>query len=588
MMYVQPILTYLEDNFQESAFDGEVVRAFADDIVLIQKFKPHMQQMIDQTHFFSRMLGLSLNASKCFYLSISSGSSKIYKKRNCFKIPTCDWEVWKTHDKSKFQYKELDSVSSDSNNAFEYLGMPITAQSIRSMRFSQFQIIKKRLETCLENIDKTLIRDEYKLKIYCRYLASSFRYILTVCDIRLNHVKKLDLVTDKFLKKWLRVPKSTTSAFIRHPDGLKIPSFEVLCKEAKVGAVATILLRGDSFVKSSLQQKIDRESELVQKSIVCEESLIERTQEILDEEEEKSFEPLNTKINKITKISKKEITENFSLKLTEKLKSLKLQGRYADILSDESPPDLKRFQEMIWRLPKGYLSFITNSVCCSLSVASNLKRWSYRRLGKNSRCGHYETVLHCLAGCENSLDRFTWRHDSVLEKIRKAFVKFSKNRIGFKIFADLDGCRESESPNSTLPPEILDIHPSSRRPDIVVWNQKLRKVLLFELTVPFESNIVRQHGIKTERYDGQKSLVNEIKKHANACWLFCFEVGVTGILTKANKQRLRDCFTKLGLKISKRDFNELCYDICRVAVGASRKIFYCRNEMWNANTPLFE
>ena len=98
--------------------------------------------MIDQTHFFSRMLGLSLNASKCFYLSISSGSSKIYKKRNCFKIPTCDWEVWKTHDKSKFQYKELDSVSSDSNNAFEYLGMPITAQSIRSMRFSQFQIIK--------------------------------------------------------------------------------------------------------------------------------------------------------------------------------------------------------------------------------------------------------------------------------------------------------------------------------------------------------------------------------------------------------------------------------------------------------------
>ena len=151
--------------------------------------------------------------------------------------------------------------------------MPITAQSIRSMRFSQFQIIKKRLEYCLENIDNTLIRDEYKLKIYSRYLASSFRYILTVCDIRLTHVKQLDLITDKFLKKWLRTPKSTTNSFFRHPDGLNIPSFESLCQEAKVGAIANILLRGDTFVKNSLERKISRESELVQKSLVCEVNL---------------------------------------------------------------------------------------------------------------------------------------------------------------------------------------------------------------------------------------------------------------------------------------------------------------------------
>ena len=419
-----------------------------------------------------------------------------------------------------------------------------------------------------------------------RYLLPSFRYILTVCDLRLTHIKQLDSLSNKFLKKWLRIPKSTTNAFFRHPDGLDIPTFESLAKQAKIGAVATILLRGSEIDKVSVFAKVERESTKSQKSFVCEEHLVDKTQQIIDELEEKAFEPLKNRVDKITRRAKFEIREIEKSKLSEKLKSLQVQGRYGEIL--ENDIDLKRFQESMWRLPKGYLSFVTNSVCCSLSVASNLKRWSYRKLGKNSRCGHYETVLHCLSGCENSLDRYTWRHDSVLEKIRSSFEKSSENRAEIRIFADLDGHRESELPISTLPPEILDVHPCTRRPDIVIWDKISNKVLLFELTVPFESNFVKQHYAKTERYDGKNSLVEEINRHTEQCSLICFEVGVTGILTKANKQRLRDCFTKLGLRITRSAFKELCHDICRISVGASRKIFYCRNEQWNANTPLFK
>ena len=583
LMYVQPILTYLQENFERNSFNGEIVRAFADDICLIQKDKRDMQEMIEQTHFFSRMLGLSLNASKCFHLSISSGTTKVYPKKNCFKIPTCDWEVWKTRDRSKFQYEDLSPISANFEKAFEYLGMPITANSIRSMRFSQFQIVQKRLENSLENIEKTPIRNEYKLQIFVKYLLPSFRYILSVCDIRLCHVKKLDFMADQFLRKWLKVPKSTTNAFFRHPDGLNIPTFESLIKHAKIGAIATILLRGSENDRNSLERKKTRESDKIQKSLVCEENLIPKTQELIDELEEKSFVPLKTRIDKITKKAKNEIRESDSKKFYEKLNSLQVQGRFSDIL-DGPDIDLKRFQEFIWKLPKGYLSFVVNSVCCTLSVASNLKRWSYKRLGKNSRCGHYETVLHCLAGCENSLDRFTWRHDSVLDKIRENFAKFLEVREGLKIFADLPGHLEAENPKSTLPQQLLDIYPSSRRPDIVIWDTIAKKVLIFELTVPFESNFVVQHDRKTERYDGKNSLVDEIKRHQNKCWLICFEVGVTGILTKGNRQRLRDCFIKLDWRISRSEFKRLCHDVCRVAVACSRKIFYCRNESWNANT----
>ena len=93
-----------------------------------------------------------------------------------------------------------------------------------------------------------------------------------------------------------------------------------------------------------------------------------------------------------------------------------------------------------------------------------------------------------------------------------------------EIFADLDGHRESERPIlSTLKESWVDEYPSTRRPDLVVFDKNRKHCALFELTVPFERNIRKQHINKINRYT-----YNEIS-------LICFEIA-SRVLTKSNKK----------------------------------------------------
>ena len=224
-----------------------------------------------------------------------------------------------------------------------------------------------------------------------------------------------------------------------------------------------------------------------------------------------------------------------------------------------------------------------------------MKRWNYVKSGTCSRCELPETVKHCLAGCQNALERFTWRHDSVLSRILKTaenLIPISENSK-VAIFADLPGKFESESPKSTIPESVLDQYPCSQRPDMVFIrkNSHDEPILccVFELTVPFDDNIHIRHQEKINRYHNpnqSSSLINEILHHCN-CRYFAFEIGCSGILTKGNKQRLKDFLYFLG-DISGGDFKNLCHDLSKIALGCSKKIFECRNETWDKNLPFYD
>ena len=603
MLYVQPILTYLLRRYQRNSFLGHCVKAFADDIVLIQKDMRDMKHMIAETQKFAAMMGLNLNAKKCKFLSIRSGKCDNSVK---FFMPTHSYEISCAEDTSKFTYDLLEPISSNPSKAFCYLGMPITSASMKTFRKNQFLFIETRLKFMLENLNNTLIRPEYKLKIFVSYLQPSLRYLLSICDIKICHCEKLDLIARNFIKKWLRLPKSTTSSFFQHPDTLFLCSFHFVAKHSKLGALIDIRGRSDEWVKECVRRKENREANFSKhKSLLVSENLLELSEKFLENEEEKDFEvdAVRTKgeLNAAKRKARKTLVEVERQRHTSKLESLLVQGRFGDLLTSESfkhdPVDLRSFREFLWRLPKGYLSFINRSFTCTLSVRTNMKRWSYIKSGKCRRCELPETVKHCLAGCENSLDRFTWRHDSVLARILKTaeILISNSNSENSKnaIFADLPGKLESNSPKSTVPPSILDQYPCSQRPDIVFvrFNNQNSPVFccVFELTVPFDDNIHVQHQRKMNRYQNPKqsnSLINEIQHHCN-CKYFAFEIGCSGIVTKGNKERLREFLNSFG-RISRPDFKNLVYDLCRIAIGCSKKIFECRNETWDQNLQFYE
>ena len=128
-----------------------------------------------------------------------------------------------------------------------------------------FVHVKEILETKLENINKLNIRPEYKLWIYENYFLPSHRFLLTVHDINFTHLKKLDTLSDKFVKKWAGLPPSATNNLIYMRAGLKIQSITGLYTEAHCVSHARTRLQGDNLVNTAIDSKIERESALIRK-----------------------------------------------------------------------------------------------------------------------------------------------------------------------------------------------------------------------------------------------------------------------------------------------------------------------------------
>ena len=65
----------------------------------------------------------------------------------------------------------------------------------------------------------------------------------------------------------------------------------------------------------------------------------------------------------------------------------------------------------------------------------------------------------------------------------------------FQLYSDISGY---EAPHGgTIPPHILT---TSLKPDLFIVNESEAKAIVFELTVPWDTNIQRSHGYKESKY----------------------------------------------------------------------------------------
>ena len=96
-------------------------------------------------------------------------------------------------------------------------------------------------------------------------------------------------------------------------------------------------------------------------------------------------------------------------------------------------------------------------------------------------CSSVNTLGHMLSACNKSLDRFSFRHDSVLTHLLKTINANKKE--GVTTFADLNGWRVN---GGTVPPELTL---TNQIPDLVIIDRSVTpaKVVLLELTVPWDA-----------------------------------------------------------------------------------------------------
>ena len=105
------------------------------------------------------------------------------------------------------------------------------------------------------------------------------------------------------------------------------------------------------------------------------------------------------------------------------------------------------------------------------------------------------------------------------------------------------------------------------RPDITIFSNSLRKVILIELTCPCEENMQSWHSTKINKYLALKTV---IESNGWCVELFVVEVGATGYCSKS----VLCCFKKLG-------FNNTC--IRNTIKKLSRSCIWLarNNKHWN-------
>ena len=115
----------------------------------------------------------------------------------------------------------------------------------------------------------------------------------------------------------------------------------------------------------------------------------------------------------------------------------------------------------------------------------------------------------------------------------------------FKVYSDLPGYQTSNG--GSLPPSMTV---TTLKPDIVIVDEHDKKAAIYELTVPFERNIAKQHTYKSNKYAHFETDITQYNTKVIA-----FEVGSRGGLTTENTKRLGDMHTHFIKKdIKKKSF----------------------------------
>ena len=257
------------------------------------------------------------------------------------------------------------------------------------------------------------------------------------------------------------------------------------------------------------------------------------------------------------------------------------------------------------------LKFLLGTYGDSLASETTLHRWGKQEATRCPLCGwRYCTQSHVLSGCPVSLQqgRYTFRHDLVLkvlftaireaakgvtlenvkprvplqEQVRfvrsgetcpnssKAEPPLLQQAADWKVIADFNGKWEGDAEG--IPTHVV-AH-TSERPDIIMWSDTLRLVVILELTVPAEVNVQAANTRKRSRYGGLSSEIQLTTNDEGVGWkvsVFPVEVTVRGFIARSVHTLLKT----LGLPCKKRLKNNLS----KMAVRGSYVIWQNRDNV---------
>ena len=438
----------------------------------------------------------------------------------------------------------------------------------------QVQQVRQDIADGLESINKTLLPG--KLKLWCLQfgLLPRVMWPLTVYEVPITTVEKMERTITSYVKKWLGVPRCLSNIGLYGKGVLELP-LTSLTEEYKCSKV-----RLQMTLKDSKDQTISKAAPPLQtgwkwtpaKAVQQATSAL-RHQDIVGNIQHgrgglglAASKPMFHKATTYErrKLVVEEVRRQEETARSAKAVSLAKQGQWTRW---EGLERRKINWSELWQMEASNISFIIRAVYDVLPSPKNLHQW-YGEDPTCPLCPAPATLRHIMTGCKTSLSqgRYTWRHNQVLKSLAAALetkrsatnslTPKTSNPSKTTTFIREGQKRPKHPPTKPetghlamardwkmlvdigqqliFPPEIAS---TNLRPDMVLWSPSRKAVYIIELTVPWENSVEEAYERKKLRYT---ELAADATQRGWNAKVWPVEVGCRGFVASSTIRLLKE------------------------------------------------
>lgn len=485
-----------------------------------------------------------------------------------------------------------------------WIGVDLEEQGVQ-------RLISTEYRKLLDKTDALRLDGLIKLWIYQHIILAKISWGLMVHDLPISAIKELQQNTNVYLKKWCGVTRSADPGILYRPKehlGLGLTSLTTHYKKMQIVKCHLCKNSEDAEIRMLYEQKAEREKHLrtrwkATKELSKAEEVVSHARKFPSQTDKCGLGFIKGRYKSTLNLEEQReactraVEEESAATHVAHAHTLALQGVWTRWLEVVSPFDLS-WRNLIYGPGKRIISFVLNASINMLPTPDILKIMNYRDTAACKLCDAPQcTLFHILSHCVYALvdKRYFWRHDSVLLSL-KSDIAAHVDRVNSTQIPKLSGLYESfvregarMTKRKATAPHVLDtardwkllvdfmgdpivfpphICATNQRPDIVLWSDSARHVILIELTCPAEEKILQASSKKKSRYMELLSMIQDNKWKVD---IFTVEAGVRGFISHS----FRTCLKKLGMTSS--SIREACKKASQVVARCSYAIWLARN-----------
>ena len=537
---------------------------YADDMCLLASSKADLERMLNIVEIYAKWAGLKFNISKCGILNLKNNNGRKYVESfsptlNGLAIPALKWE-----------------------DSYRYLGVPIRRDPIKSLK-----VLGQKMVEDVKKICKSDLTDWQKIDAINTFVLTRANFPLRVSLVNQTWCRDIDAKVRALVKSALSLPRRTSTDFLytspseggrgltslddeRHL-ALITQCYRVLtCPDQLVREVGWSQLRECARVRTgktdlsyhdlcmflntspttkgvafrdvqSIWSKVRRSLALYGLKF----DLDDRNDLVLVSENPAM---VITHRGRRAPLSKLLNTVKNHLRLTALLKN-KDQGRSFHLIS--ASPDSSKFMRTGGGMSFSCYRFATKSRLNLLPTKTVVKR-----MGKTTQdtlcpqCGHGpDTLAHSFNSCIRNTGLMRERHNKILQRLKGAVGR----GMGTILL-------DQKVPGS----------PGQLRPDLVCIDAEQKRVLISDVTIPFEANETSFEKARCEKERKYGELIEWCKTKYREVKFGVFVVGSLGSYDPLNEKTL----DMLGVA---RGYRQLFRRLCALdAIQGSHAIWLSR------------